>query len=124
MPAARSIDALSNAVYLSRETALKINGKHQDKVLQMLTRAPEILSTSYVRVEHPKHLIFIHHDREPDKIRSYKAVVKRVRDEQRLLLVALHRVDKTSVRSTYRKTVSVKQWERRRREVGPPKNPT
>jgi hypothetical protein len=101
----------------------KQESKHKHPDIELYRRAPVIIEHGFVRIEPPRHAIYILHE-ETEKRRSYKAVVKATRDGRELFLVSLHRVDRTDVRAVYRRTISLDDWEKGVREVGPPKNPT
>ncbi len=120
---AAAIGAIATEVWLSRETVCKQESKHGGASKRLYLRAPHVIANGYVRVQPPHHLIFIHHEKA-EKIRSFKAVVKATQAGNELFLASIHRVKKTDVRATYRKTTTLEKWKRRRREVGPPKNPT
>ena len=120
---AAAIGVADTAVWLSRETVVKQESKHSEPSKRLYLRAPHIIANGFVRVQPPHHLIFIYHEKM-EKLRSFQAVVKATQAGHELYLVSIHRVDRTGVRATHRKTTTLEKWKRRRREVGPPKNPT
>lgn len=122
---ASAINAHTRSVYLSRVTVQKQEAKHRMKSVNLYMMAPLIIERGWVRIEHPRHAIFIYHEKHGTKTRSYKAAVKATRDGGELYLASVHRVRRTDVRAVYTKTVSLLEHERgKRREVGPPTNPT
>ena len=119
---ATAIGAQTTAVWLSPETTNKQEAKRSGDEHALYLKAPVVIEKGYVRIEPPYHAIFIYHERR-EKLRSFKAVVKATQDGQRLYLQSIHRVERSDVRAIYRKTEKLSEWEKRR-EVGPPKNPT
>jgi len=120
---ATAIGARTTSVWLSPDTTNKQETKRGAADFPLYRHAPIAITHGFTRIDPPYHAIFIYHEKT-EKRRSFKAVVKATRDGRELYLVSIHRADKTTVRAVYRKTNSLSEWERSRREVGPPKNPT
>lgn len=97
-----ALNALTRVVYLSPETVRKQEFKRVAENQNLYFRIPKILESPYILVEPPNVAIFIMHERT-DKIRSFKAVVKRTKKADELFLVSLHRVDRSDVRRVYRR---------------------
>lgn len=120
---AEAIQAHTYSVLLSRTTVEKQEAKRRPGDIGLYLRAPEVIQRGFVLIEPPHHALFIYHERT-DKLRSYKAVVKSADEGYELYLKSIHRVDRSSVRATFRKAIRLTEWKMGRREVGPPKNPT
>lgn len=121
---AETIGALTTSVWLSPDTRDKQSAKHNDHYLRLCTLAPTIISSKYVRILLPHQAHFIHHERRDGKIISYRAVVKSTKAGTEIYLISVHRMRRSDVRATYKKTISLEAAKRKRREVGPPTNPT
>ena len=120
---ARAIGANGTSVRLSLDTTNKQETKRSPADFPLYRRAPIIIARGFVLIEPPYHAIFIYHE-NTDKRRSFKAVVKVTQDGRELYLVSIHRIGRSAVRAVFRKAIRLTEWERGRREVGPPKNPT
>ena len=119
---AELIGAHDTAVWLSRDTVTKQEAKHPSPSLTNYMLASTVIRDGFVRVQPPHHLAFIYHVKD-EKTRSWRAYVKATNDGRECYLVSIHRVTRTGVRATYRRTLSVMGW-KVRRKVGPPSNPT
>ncbi|HER26338.1 MAG TPA: hypothetical protein ENI69_04440 [Rhodospirillales bacterium] len=120
---ASAIGAKTTEVWLSRATVIKQESKHYSTSKDLYFMVPRIIAKGFVRFQPPHHMIFILHEKT-DKTRSFKAVVKATKTGHELYLVSIHRVARGDVRAVYRRTTSLEKWKRKRREVGPPRNPT
>ena len=119
---AELIGAHDTAVWLSHSTVAKQEAKRPSRALTNYMLAPTIIRDGFARVRPPHHLAFIHHAKD-ERTRSWRAYVKATENGNECYLVSIHRVTPTTVRSTFRRTLSVEEW-KVRREVGPPGNPT
>ena len=113
---AKLLGAGTTRVLLSPETMAKEEAKHRAANHDLYMLAPLILSSPFVRVDEKNgRLIFIWHaPRDPDgKVRSYKGVIKATKEKHELYLMSVHRVDRTGVRSSYRRTISLDEWNKK-----------
>lgn len=120
---ASAIGATTTIVWLSSQTVHKQETKRTAGDISLYKRAPAILESPFILIEEPHHAIFLMHEKT-DKVRSYKAVIKATENGSELYLVSVHRIDRNGVRNAFIRGTRLTQFEKRRREVGPPKNPT
>lgn len=111
------IGSNSTVVLLSAETVKKQESKHKDPTLALYLLAPLALSSSFVRVEEPRKLIFLHHGPKDanGKRKSYRYVVKATRNGQELYLVSMHQLKAGDVRAMFRRTLSIEDWQKGRK---------
>lgn len=108
--------ASTTHVLLSPETVRKQEAKHRGSSADLYRLAPTIIASEFVRFDaENRRVICIWHapKNELGKVKSYKAVVKATRTGHELFLMSVHRVDKTSVRSVFKRTLSLDDWERK-----------
>jgi len=109
----RLLGASTTRVLLSPQTMAKEEAKHRAANHDLYKLAATILASPFVRIdEKTKRLIFVWHSPKDarGKVKSYKAVVKATANGRELYLMSVHRMDRTSVRSVFKRTKSLEEW--------------
>jgi hypothetical protein len=78
--------------------------------------APIIIENGFIRVQPPNSLAFIYHTPPDSRGRSlsYKAIVKATKDGRELFLTSTFRIDRTGVRATFKRTISLEEWNKQK----------